>query len=164
VESPPVQNALATLRMLLASAGDVVEQLLGHPLFPRLVQVFERMPAEDREVIVAVLEREVAARLGEQESKPFGADRSARPNPRARLYLHVYESPDAQPDPLRADLILATMRAARLITSVGGRLPAESSDAVLAAFRELTPEQHDALVAFHNEVLELLARSRDEPR
>jgi hypothetical protein len=164
VTGPPAENALATLRMLLSSAGDVVAQLLDHPLFPRLIQVFDRMPEDDREVIIAVLEREVAARLRLEEGRPFGADHSAHPNPRARLYLHVYESADDQPDPLRADLILATMRAARLITSSCGKLSPIAADAVLTAFRELTAEQHAAMIAFHTEALELLARSRVEPR
>jgi hypothetical protein len=164
VDRPPAQNALATLRMLLSSADDVVGQLLDHPLFPRLVRVFDRMPDEDREIILSVLEREVATRLREEESKPFGADHTAHPNPRARLYLHVYESSDAQPDPLRADLILATMRASRVIASSGGRMPPESAEAVLAAFHALTPEQHAAMVAFHTEVLELLATSAPAAR
>jgi len=164
VDRPPAQNALATLRRLLSSADDVLGRLLAHPLFPRLVQVFERMPEEDREVIISVLEREVTTRLREAESKPFGADHTAHPNPRARLYLHVYESPADQPDPLRADLILATARAARFITAAGGALQPDAADAVLAAFRALSPDEHAAMVAFHTEVLALLARSRDRPR
>jgi hypothetical protein len=55
-------DTLATLQDLLAAAARIANDLSQETLLPRLLDVFARMPAEDRETIVQILEREVDLR------------------------------------------------------------------------------------------------------
>jgi hypothetical protein len=61
-------NPLATLQDVLAAAARIAHDLSNDRLLPRLVEVFARMPAEDRETILRVLEREVDLRTHSKES------------------------------------------------------------------------------------------------
>src|SRR5882724_10341854 len=78
---------LSALRSLLSAAADLAGQI-ADPLLERLVAVFRRLPAEDREVIIGILEREAESReVGDATAGTTGL--ALRPNPGARLYVRV---------------------------------------------------------------------------
>src|SRR5437016_10135993 len=95
-DAPPLE----TLRTLLESASRLLGEFADDPLLARLTKVFTRMPAADRDPIVAMLEREVQARVTAEAVGDL-TGLSLRPNPRARLYTRILtENP--RPDPRRA--------------------------------------------------------------
>src|SRR5262245_42776307 len=82
-------EAIATLGAMLESASTIANDLAAGGLFDRLQQVFTRMPAEDREAILRVLEREVELRCFSRGTGDTATGYETRPNPNARLYLRV---------------------------------------------------------------------------
>src|SRR5688572_10295493 len=87
-------DTLSTLQDVLAAATRIAQDLSGDRLFPRLVDVFARMPAQDRETILMVLEREVDQRMLTKEAPTAALSglNVTKPNPNARLYLRLADN------------------------------------------------------------------------
>ena len=100
--APDVVDAgpLEALRTLLDTASRLVGELAEDPLLARWTKVFAKIPAADREAIVAVLERETQARVTASVAGDL-TGLSLRPNPSARLYTRVLTD-DPRPNPERA--------------------------------------------------------------
>src|SRR5882724_1200848 len=128
---------LETLSALLRAASAIVDQvsIFSDALLERMARLFSRMPPEDREPILAILEREVQQRL--LARSPAGADGDfalGRPNPNARLYTRV-----SGPRPVHEtrELMSAGVRAARMMLLERARLDKEWEAATREAFRVL---------------------------
>jgi len=107
------------LRETLRAARNLLRRITSDALLLRLLDVYARTPAEDREVIVGVLEREVTLRRlsdANARSSLGGANPGitvTRPNPNARLYVRVLEPSAATPYLSREEMMHATLRVAR---------------------------------------------------
>jgi hypothetical protein len=86
---PP--DRLEVLKSLVDTAALIARDLNDDPLFERLLRIFARMPAADREIIVGVLEREVENRVLSQHVADTITQVELRPNPKAQLYFRVIE-------------------------------------------------------------------------
>ena len=161
---PP--DALTTLRTVLASAASLAHDLVNDPLLPRFLDVFARMPEEDRETIVNVLEREVdLCNLGKEGPSPLSGLNVAKPNPNARLYLRVSEN---EPAPYVApeEIVQAVIRASRVIhrgIERGADVRGVWESAVAEGFRRLGPAERETLRWFHRTLLALLDDVDREP-
>src|SRR5437867_6957209 len=122
---------LDTLSALLRAASAVVDQVsvLSDSLLERMARMFSRMPAEDREPILAILEREVDQRLAVRA--PAGEFALGSPNPNARIYTRV-----SGPRPVHEtrELMPGSVRAARMMLLERARLDTEWATATLEAF------------------------------
>src|SRR5262245_3634639 len=108
----PDVDALTNLSTLLESADLVVRQYLDEPLRRRLLAVFDRMPAEDRDAIVAVLEREVTARLAAYGPNTTRTGVRTHVNAHAQLYLRSFDQmpKDGENDPRHERIVQASLR------------------------------------------------------
>src|SRR3989441_10381908 len=97
---PVGAGPLEALRTLLDSASRLLGELTDDPLLARWTKVFAQIPAADREAIVAILEREMQARVTAGAVGDL-TGLSLRPNPRARPYTRVLTD-HPQPNPQRA--------------------------------------------------------------
>jgi hypothetical protein len=116
------------------------------------------MPARDRETVVTAVEREVDLRLATMgDGEPVLGLSELRPNPGARLYLRVFEG--ALPNLHRDEIMLSTIRAARLICRAGVDVPSPEifGEAVRTAVRALSREERAALALHNRHMLQLLA-------
>jgi hypothetical protein len=156
-------HSLQALRTLLSTASDVAERL-HDPLLTRWISVFTAMPAEDRETILGIVEREVAFRAHSTDGHgTLSGMRTGRPNPNARLYARTFSQDDVPFLPFD-QLVHATVTGARLThRSLAARPPAALGwkDALLAAFEALTPDELDAVMWTNRLVLELAGRVRE---
>jgi len=154
---------LRTLAAILETAATLTNQLgsLSDTLFQRLVRAFARMPPEDREPIVAVLEREVETRLLARNGDPtLTGYEIIRPNPAARLYVRGFKT---EPQYLRPDVLMrATLRMARLILLLPAKEKEQWEAATLAAFRVLGPAERAALARHLRDMLALVERTDTE--
>lgn len=111
--SPSGVAAFGDLQKALEAAVGLAQRLSDDPLLRRIVAVFEQMPLQDREPILAILEREVTGRrLSRATEKPVG--QSTHVNPNARLYVRAHTT---QLDPRhfdRDEMVIADVRAMRI--------------------------------------------------
>jgi hypothetical protein len=106
-------ETIERLRTTLDAALEVARQLSEDPFLGRLVAAFRTMPAEDRPVILDVLERSVTSRvLSKHTEKPIG--RAMHPNPNARLYTTSYDSGFDRRELDRDEMMLADIRGLRI--------------------------------------------------
>jgi hypothetical protein len=109
----PEVDVLAQLQEMLGSAIGLARELAGDDLFGRMIAVFQKMPMEDRSIIIGVLEREVTGRLlARATEKPVG--QSTHVNPNARLYVRAHSTAI---DPRmfdRDEMMIADVRAMRI--------------------------------------------------
>lgn len=147
-------DVLPTLATLLHNAAERVERLLGDPLIVRLLGIFAKVPVEDRELLVGLLEREVQAKLLTDAAADSMTGLSLRPNPHARLYVRVVESKPVQEN---EKIILASTRAMRLVGQVVGTMRERWQAAMLESLRRLEPAERDNVATFCREVLDLVA-------
>jgi hypothetical protein len=162
-------DTLSTLQDLLAAAARIASDLSQDTLLPRLIDVFARMPAEDRETIVQILEREVDLRnlAKDAASTALGGPHAARVNPNARLYLRTA---DGEPPPYvkPEELVHAVIRAARVVHRAAGRgrdFRALWGPSIVDGLTRLDADERDSLRKYHRTMLELLdeAGSEDVP-
>ncbi|MFN8544825.1 MAG: hypothetical protein U0807_11580 [Candidatus Binatia bacterium] len=116
---PPSELAarLAALRAKLERAAAEVGAIAADPLFLRIAEVFRRMPAEDREALLGVLERQVTLRRHAEVVEGVSG-MTLRPNPNARLYVRVHDA-ELNKTPLDGDdWVLLALRAVRAFPSV----------------------------------------------
>ena len=154
----PGVDELDTLRTLLRTARWLTAQIADEPGVRRLLDIFFRIPREDRQQILDILEREVELQLASRGPGLTTASHGLVVNRRARLYVRVHERA-AEPPALPRDLlIVSTMRAARIIALS----PEEHhgwTDATLEAFRMLDASERAAVARMSREVLTLLEQA-----
>jgi hypothetical protein len=160
-------DPLATLQNVLASAAQIAQDLAGDVLIPRLLDVFARMPAEDRETIVAILEREVDLRnLGRAApSPPLAGVNLTKPNPNARIYLRVTDN-EPPPYVTPEEIAQAVMRAARVMHRALTRTPRLAADWEPAMVNGLTliePAERESVRWYHKRILALLDAAERKP-
>lgn len=146
------------LRGLLETATKLVADLSDDPIFRRLLTVFSRMPAEDREPILAILEREVDGRLLCEASAAMTGVRS-RPHPGARLYAGVIEP---ESPPVREEAILAAVRAMRVFRRDVAPAAAVWEAQMLQALRALDLDEIESIGRFNRFLHELIERVKGE--
>jgi hypothetical protein len=137
-------EAIATLGTMLQSASTIANDLAAGGLFDRLQQVFTRMPAEDREVILRVLEREVEFRCFSRGTGDTATGYETRPNPNARLYLRVLTDQEPPPVMDRDELVVANYRGLRVLRFVLGPLHDLWLETIRDAVALLDPEERAA--------------------
>lgn len=159
-----MKEHVETLQALLSGALRAVGELEADPLFHRLLRVFSRMPSEDREVLLGVLEREVNLRLlGAQASEgPLSGLDMPRPNPNARLYVRTVEGESGAPYLSREELMHATLRAARAMHQTLGSTPDDSTweSAFVDALAQLDDAERAAVSWTNRRMLALLDRAQ----
>ena len=160
-------DPLATLQHVLASATQIAQELAGDALLPRLLDLFARMPAEDRETILMVLEREVDLRnLGRAApSGPLSGVTCTKPNPNARLYLRITDN-DPAPYVAPEEIVQAVIRAARIMHRAAGRsanLAEVWEPAMRRGLALIEPAERESLRWYHRRILELLDAAEHEP-
>jgi ribosome-binding factor A len=156
-------DTIATLQHVLASAARIAQDLADDPLLPRVLDVFSRMPAEDRETIVNVIDREVDLRNMTKVSSVSGMS-VTKPNPHARLYFRVTETePSAHVSP--QEIVQAVIRAARVVHRAAQRgtdLYQVWGPAITEGLQRVTPEERATLRWYHRTMLDLLEESERE--
>jgi hypothetical protein len=114
---PSGPETIERLRNTLDAALEVARGLADDPFFSRLVAAFQSMPADDRPVILGVLEKEVTSRvLSRHTERPIG--RAMHPNPNARLYMTSYDSAFDRGPYDRDEMMLADIRGLRIGTAI----------------------------------------------
>ena len=147
-------SRLETLRAMLDAATTILADVAGSDsLFPRLWSVFGRMPPEDREAIVGILEHEVDARLLAMTVADAMTGITLRPNPGARLYLRVV---DGEPHSSRDEMIRGTVRAMRMYHRIADSVHAEWETTAIGAIGALAPDERAGVVAFCRRLCELV--------
>jgi hypothetical protein len=152
------QGTLETLKALLDTAARTAGSLgsLQEPLMLRWIKVLARMPAEDRELVVRALEHEVDLRLLTRSRDAIVGIEGLRPNPKARVYIRVMGGGDDLPDLTRDEIMRATLRAARIMSTAMAPQSDVFEEATLDAFRALTPAERAAIGAHNRQMLALL--------
>jgi hypothetical protein len=166
-QKPPPSGAaaLGDLQKALAAALELAHELTDDRLFGRLVSVFRTMPMEDREPMVAILEREVTGRLlSRATEKPVG--QSTHLNPNARLYVRAHTTRLDKRHFDYDEMVIADVRAMRIATMI--RYVPEIYEAWKAAIREAMDHVDDGvrLVAegLLHDVLAAIAAAREAER
>jgi transposase len=164
-----MDDRLESLRALLDAALEAVSRLQGDDLLPRLLNVFTKMPPEDRDVILLVLEREVALRTIRKDAdvEPLSGMRLGGPNPHARLYVRVVEGTDfdSKPYMTREEVMHAIIRAARMIRAHYFATHDDEPtwvEPIVTALQQLEPGEREAVAWMNRGLLELLERAERE--
>lgn len=153
----PLVHQLSALRGLLSAAVDLAGQI-ADPLLERLIAVFRKLPEEDREVIVGILEREAESRqMGEATVGTTGL--ALRPNPYARLYVRVIAP---EPTVEQDKIIVASARSIRMLHKVIEPIYDRWRDAMLETFRGLEPEERASVVRFNRDMLAMVEQVEGE--
>jgi len=142
-QEPPAADitALGNLQTTLQAALHLIRDLAGDELLGRIIAAFHAMPADDRPVVIGVLEREVKGRLLSRGTEgPVG--QSTRPNPNARLYIRSLDSGFDRRMLEREEMMIANVRAMR-VAGIIRNVP-EIYDAWKAAMREAMDHVDDA--------------------
>jgi hypothetical protein len=153
-------SKLETLSALLRTASSVVDELvvLSDSVLARVARIFARMPAEDRESIVDVLEREVNLRLiARSTDRSLSGFTMGPPNPNARIYARLVCK--NEPFVTRDQLMLGVLRALRTILAAPAETRAQWEETTLEAFRQLDPAERDAIARVNHDMLALLERA-----
>jgi hypothetical protein len=157
-------DTLSTLESVLASAARIARDIADDPHLPRLLEVYRRMPAEDRETVLNILEREVDLRTLAKDAPALSGVQIARPNPNARLYFRVS---DSEPPPFISpqEITQAVIRAAHVLRRATERdrgLASSWRDAMVTGLKMVPSDQRETLRSYHETMLELLARTEPE--
>jgi hypothetical protein len=160
-------DPLSTLQHVLASAAQIAQDLAGDVLMPRILDVFARMPAEDRETVLLLLEREVDLRNLSRAapSGPLSGVSLTKPNPNARIYLRVTDN-DPAPYVTPEEIVQAVMRAARVMHRALQRRPDIANvwePSMIRALGLVEPAERETVRWYHRRILELLEASEREP-
>ena len=152
---------LLGLEAVLASARGLVDELLRDPLLTRLLAAFSALPADDRETILGVIERDATwRRIIDETAGPTGI--TVRPNPHASLYVHV----TAEPQPSARDIDVIRLGIARFIPLLPLFFQPGVHEQWTRSTRELVrdapPEVRSIGARLAREVLALLAEAGDE--
>ena len=145
-----------TLRTLLESASRLLGEVADDPLLLRLTKVFAQLPAADREPIVAILEREVQARVTTGEVGEL-TGLSLRPNPRARLYTRIIAD-DPRPNPERA--VQQALRAIQITHSAVAPMDSEWKAIARDALGQVSAAERASVEGFVRDLLDLVKECR----
>jgi hypothetical protein len=153
-------DALTNLSTLLKSAHMLVREYLDEPQRRRLLAVFERMPAEDRDAIVGVLEREVTVRLSAHGGNTRRTGVRTHVNPHAQLYLRSFEQMPKLEETQHDRMVQASLRSvAYMQMALAPEIHEVWRTATVEAFSRLDDAQRAAAAAMLRESLELLERA-----
>jgi hypothetical protein len=158
-------NPLDGLSTLLATASALVRDLAGDPLRQRYLRVYDRIPDEDRPVIVDVLEREVALRAVTADGGEMMTGCGGRPNPNAQLYVRVLEkAPERAPVLDHEQMVFSNVRAAQLMRhALSPELHEAWRASVVEAFATLEPDARRDVGTVLRILLEIVARPPSVP-
>ncbi len=153
-------NTLGTLQNVVASAARIAQDLLQDPLLARLLDIFGRMPPEDRQTIVDVLEREVDLRLLTKEGKhgPMTGINVTRPNPTARLYFRVVDK-ETVPYVSPEEIVQAVIRAAGVMHRAfqrGSDMQTIWEPAIVAGLQQVDPTERETLRWYYERMMTLV--------
>ena len=140
-------ESLQTLKTLIDSAGLLLADLIGDPLFARLTRVFARIPPAERETILGVLERELQVRRNIDAAGEI-VGLALRPNPKARLYTRVIVDP---PHLDRAVAVVNTLR-----HDAVAPMDSDWKDIAREALRTLGDAERASTARFAAEVVKLV--------
>lgn len=148
--SPVDGERLKTLKALIDSASHLLGDLASEPLLGRTLRVFAGIPAEDRDAILSIIEREVQVRRNADAAEEL-TGLALRPNPSARLYTRVIAG-ESHPDRGRA--VLSALRAMRAVDEamIDGTWKAIAREAL----RALAPAERARMRRFAGEVMKLV--------
>jgi len=153
---PVGAGPLEALRTLLDSASRLLGELTDDPLLARWTKVFAQIPAADREAIVAILEREMQARVTAGAVGDL-TGLSLRPNPRARLYTRVLTD-DPQPNPERA--VQQALRAIQITHNAVAPMDSEWQAIARDALGQAGAAERTSVEHFARELLSLVDECR----
>jgi hypothetical protein len=139
------------LRSLMDAAGLLARELTDDPILERLLAVFARMPDEDREVILGIIEHEVQERLLARDVGDSMAQVELRPNPKAQLYFRVIG-----PEPKNEVELFTFLRGLQTVQRAIGSFDARWRGAIFEALRRMEPADRARIDAFNTEVRLLL--------
>ena len=153
-------DTITTLQHVLASAARIAQDLASDSLLPRLLDLFNRTPREDRETLVNVLEREVDLRnlTRESPSGPLSGVQVTRPNPNARLYFRVADN-ETVPFVSPEEIVQAVIRAARVVHRASQRgvdLEQIWNRAMVEGLRLISVDERAVLRWYHTRVITIL--------
>jgi hypothetical protein len=150
-------NKLRTLAALIEAAAAVADEMasLSESTLGRLTRLFARMPDEDREPILAILEHEVNLRLyARTADQTLSGFEIGPPNPHARIYARLFGR--QQPAENRDKLMLGVLRALRMMVQVPPDIREAWEETTLEAFRELEPAERAVIARLNRQMLALL--------
>jgi hypothetical protein len=148
-------SRLETLRAMLDAATTILADVAASDsLFPRLWAVFGRMPPEDRELILRILEHEVDSRLLAMAVADAMTGIRLRPNPGARLYVRVV---DGEPHLNRDEMVRGTVRAMRMYHRIREGVYVEWEKTAVEAIQALDADERAGVAAFCRRLCELVA-------
>jgi hypothetical protein len=157
-------NPFDALRGLLDATRKVVDNLAGDSQRERLVTIFNKFPAGDREMLLNFLEREANYK---QLEKTMGNVTGVgfRPNPKARFYVRVIDEekvvPLEEPAADHDRIVLASLRAMRMVHNVIRPIYARWKAATLDALRALEPEERETIAQFNRDFLSMVEEVSD---
>lgn len=161
-EDPKALAGLGALRDLLETAQLLVADLgsMTDPLALRLLQIFARVPAQDRTVIIDILEREVERRLLAETFADGTTGIRLRPNPNARLYLRVI---DREPELNAEEMLCGTVRAFSMYHKAFQTIREDWVPTALEALRSLDPAARESVGRLARELAALVDQCDAEP-
>lgn len=149
---------LETLQTLLRTALGIIADLDVDPMFQRLVQVFSRMPASDREPVLTALEREVELRVLAKTTEGAITGCALTPNPNARLYFRVFEhEPESIPALTYDEFVQGAIVSTRVVHRLSPRDAFTWKEATREAMFAVSPEERASLARLHHHMLALIA-------
>ena len=151
---------MEALRALLTTAAHIVEAMAADPTRERFLHVYDKMPMQDRGVLLDVLEREVNFRLATRDEGAALTGCAARINPNARLYMRVVQPmPKALPAMDHEQMVYSNLRSARIMRLVLTPGLHERWRAALAeAFSMLDDDERADVARVARELLEVAAQ------
>ena len=156
---PNSSESFKTLKLLLETASNLVGELATDRLFARLLAVFARMPGEDREPILGILEREVDARhLTDATAKTMSGIR-LHPNPSARIYARAIDQ-DVEAPLNRQETVMASVRAMRMFHRAVGPVADIWAANLYEAFRGLEGDELESIEGFARLLIEQIDRCK----
>ena len=153
---PVGAGPLEALRTLLDSASRLLGELTNDPLLARWTKVFTQTPAAEREAIVAILEREMQARVTAGAAGEL-TGLSLRPNPSARLYTRVLTD-NPRPNPERA--VQQALRAIQVTHDAVAPMDSEWRAIAHNALEQASPAERASVDHFVRELLGLVEECR----
>ncbi len=152
-------ETLDTLKALIDSASNLIGELASDPTFARMVRAFAGIPAQDREAILGVLERELEVRRNADAAEDL-TGLSLRPNPGARLYTRIIVD---EPRPDRGRAVLSALRAIRALSDAVKGTDGAWKAIARQALVGLGPEERANIARFAAEVIKLVDEFSEPP-
>ncbi|HXJ33497.1 MAG TPA: hypothetical protein VMS22_05595 [Candidatus Eisenbacteria bacterium] len=149
---PGAVDPLEALKWVVDAAHSLARDLQGDELLARLVKVFEKMPPDDRPIVVGALEREVQIRTLSQDVAETLTQVELRPNPNARIYLRVIDQENANNEVET----MAMMRAVHSVQRGIDALDPTWSTMMATTLREMDPTARERIDDFNRAMRVLL--------